>query len=350
MVQQIASIEEVQQFVRSAERVRVVGGGSKGNLSRQATLSLSGLSGVIEYDPAEFTFTAWAGTPISEIDAILAEHGQYLPFDPPLANQGATLGGTLAAGLSGPGRYRYGGVRDFVISGRVVTGDGQLVRGGAKVVKNAAGFDIPKLTVGSLGCFGILIDLSFKVFPRPEKTATLVAETGSMLAAQRMQECIVSQPLDLFSVDIEPSGKVMIRVGGLASGLAAKIARVRSLLASVDSLVVHQEDEQFWSGERDFEWVPRDTRLLKIPMLPGEILNMEARFDAIDSTIVRRYSVGGNVLYLAWPNTLAWDRLPVMDRGGLVLSGDAPVRWLGDWDQNIFFRRLRGIFDPAGKF
>ena len=124
MVQQVTSIEEVQQFVRSAERVRVVGGGSKDNLSRQAPLSLSGLSGVIDYEPAEFTFTAWAGTPVSEIDAILADHGQYLPFDPPLGKQGATLGGTLAAGLSGPGRYRYGGVRDFVISARMVTGGG----------------------------------------------------------------------------------------------------------------------------------------------------------------------------------------------------------------------------------
>jgi hypothetical protein len=165
-----------------------------------------------------------------------------------------------------------------------------------------------------------------------------------------MQECLIRQPLDLLSLNLEPGGTILVRVGGLASGIAAKIARIRSLLASAATLTVHEEDEHRWRCERDFEWLPRGARLLKIPILPGEILAMEARLDAIDSEILRRYSVGGNVLYLAWPNTLGWDRLPVMNRGGLVLFGDAPVRWLGDWDQNIFFRRLRGIFDPAGKF
>src|SRR5436190_11409249 len=114
------------------------------------------LSGMMEYDPAEFTFTALAGTPLAVVQKELAGNGQYLPFDPPLAAQGATLGGTVAAGLSGPGRLRYGGVRDFIVGVQWVDGSGTVIRGGGKVVKNAAGFDFPKLFTGSLGRLGIL--------------------------------------------------------------------------------------------------------------------------------------------------------------------------------------------------
>ncbi|MCB0114754.1 MAG: FAD-binding protein, partial [Caldilineaceae bacterium] len=148
----VESVAEIQDAVRSHDRVEVGGGGSKPVLSTQHTdaalLDLAALRGVTVYDPGEFTFTARAGTPLSEVQVMLAEKGQYLPFDPPLAEDGATLGGTVAAGLSGPGRLRYGGVRDFLIGVRFVDGRGEEVRGGGNVVKNAAGFDFPKLMVG----------------------------------------------------------------------------------------------------------------------------------------------------------------------------------------------------------
>ena len=165
------------------------GGGSKPGLSTPGddvtVLDMSGLRGVVEYEPNEFVFTALAGTPVAEVVAMLAEHGQYLPFDPPFAAAGATLGGAVASGLSGPGRYRYGGVRDFVIGVRFVDGLGQLVRGGGKVVKNAAGFDLPKLMVGSLGRLGALVELSFKVFPKPPAFATLRVDYPSLAAASK---------------------------------------------------------------------------------------------------------------------------------------------------------------------
>src|SRR6266851_2564262 len=155
MVIQPTNIDEVQKAVAESARVVVRGAGTKGGLCAPdgdaTVLDLSTLSGVLEYEPGEFTFTALAGTPVATVNRLLAEHGQYLPFDPPLVERGATLGGTVAAGLSGSGRYRFGGVRDFIIGVRFVDGQGQLVRGGGKVVKNAAGFDLPKLMVGSLG-------------------------------------------------------------------------------------------------------------------------------------------------------------------------------------------------------
>ena len=124
---------------------------------------------------SEFTFTALAGTPVREIAAALAERGQYLPFDPMLREAGATLGGTVAAGLSGPGRFRYGGLRDFILGVRFVDGEGRLLRLGGKVVKNAAGFDLPKFFVGSLGRFGVLAEMTFKVFPKRGRDAHAAA-------------------------------------------------------------------------------------------------------------------------------------------------------------------------------
>ena len=104
--------------------------------------STRALRGIVEYEPEEFTFTALAGTPVARDRARRwREQGQYLPFDPLLAEAGATLGGTVAAGVSGPGRFRYGGVRDFILGVRFVDGLGRLLRMGGKVVKNAAGFD-----------------------------------------------------------------------------------------------------------------------------------------------------------------------------------------------------------------
>src|SRR5688572_27540127 len=170
------SIDAVCAAVCGHRCVLPSGGGTKPALSRApdgvVRLDMRGLSGMVEYEPDEFTFTALAGTPLSVVQAELARHGQYLPFDPPLAAEGATLGGTVAAGLSGPGRLRYGGVRDFIVGVQWVDGGGALIRGGGKVVKNAAGFDFPKLFTGSMGRLGVLVEMTFKVFPSPAARVT----------------------------------------------------------------------------------------------------------------------------------------------------------------------------------
>ena len=143
-------------------------------------LDLAAITGIVEYAPSEFTITALAGTPIAELAATLAEHGQYLPFDPILIDAGATLGGTIAAGVSriGPRPLRR---HPRLHPGRAVPRRrGTLVRGGGKVVKNAAGFDLPKLMVGSLGSMGIVVEATLKVFPRAEVTATGLVDHASL--------------------------------------------------------------------------------------------------------------------------------------------------------------------------
>ena len=152
------------------------GGGTKPALSSvdaADVLDLSALVGITEYLPSEYTVTALAGTRLAEVESRLAAEGQYLPFDPLLVEAGGTVGGAVASGANGSGRFRYGGLRDFLLAVTFVDGRGEIVRGGAKVVKNAAGFDLPKLMVGSLGRLGVLIECTFKVFPHPERCATL---------------------------------------------------------------------------------------------------------------------------------------------------------------------------------
>ncbi|MEM7385473.1 MAG: FAD-binding protein, partial [Verrucomicrobiota bacterium] len=168
------TVDAVREVVRAEKSIRVLGAGSKPALADFGSgcrVSTSCLSGVLDYDPAEYTFTARAGTPVAEIQAMVEEKGQYLPFDPLFAGS-ATLGGTLAAGANGPGSFRFGGLRDFILGIRFVDGRGDLITGGGTVVKNAAGFDLPKFFAGSLGRFGILTELTFKVFPSPGETLT----------------------------------------------------------------------------------------------------------------------------------------------------------------------------------
>ena len=193
-------------------------------------VDLSTLQGVVDYQPDEYTFTARAGTPVAEIAAMLAEKGQYLPFDPPLGDRGATLGGTVAAGLSGAGRFRYGGIRDFLIGIRFVDGQGQEIRGGGAVVKNAAGFDFPKLFVGSLGRLGILTELTFKVFPQPPAFATVTADFGTLSDLLAALDAVTRSAIDLHAVDFCAGRGWMGAVGahwrtaGRVTGAGASLA------------------------------------------------------------------------------------------------------------------------------
>jgi glycolate oxidase FAD binding subunit len=156
-----SSVAAFAEAVRVTPNLIVVGGGTKPRLAEANSIytrvSTSGLCGIVEYQPDEYTITVLAGTPLREVIATLKAKGQFLPFDPLFVKAGATIGGAVAAGANGPGRFRFGGIRDFILGTRFVDGDGRVLRMGGKVVKNAAGFDLPKFLVGSLGRYGVLI-------------------------------------------------------------------------------------------------------------------------------------------------------------------------------------------------
>ncbi len=174
-----------------ALRPRTRGSGTKPALAiapshDRQPLDLRGLRGIVEYEPQEYTFTAY-GTPLAEVNDLLAANGQYLPSTPFV--EGATLGGTVASGLSGSGRLRYGGVRDFILGVRFVDGPGSAtVQGGGKVV-NAAGFDFPKLLTGSIGRLGVIVEVSFKVLPAPPAYRSLLVHFPKRFAGARSHLC-----------------------------------------------------------------------------------------------------------------------------------------------------------------
>jgi glycolate oxidase FAD binding subunit len=345
------SIEELQAALRELPWVCVRGGGSKPALSAVANVELSGLAGLVDYEPQEFTFTAYAGTPLASLQDILSRHGQFLPFDPVRVETGATLGGAIASGLSGPGRFRYGGIRDFVLGVLLVTGGGERVYGGGRVVKNAAGFDLPKLMVGSLGRLAVIVEVTCKVFPAPAKMVTLQVDYPTLDQALNDYLRLARLPLDLTCLDFEPPARLWIRFGGLAEAVPARLKRC--LDAVTGSAHVWHDDHALWRSVTEFQFVPPDCGLARVAITPSQIPRWEewCRGSGFDH---RRYSVGGHVLWLAVPQPHGWAALHtfLMQQGvSAVAALGSPFQpVLGKLPGGVFAERLRSVFDPQGKF
>jgi glycolate oxidase FAD binding subunit len=169
----------------------IQGGGSKAFYGRPVQgemLDTRSHRGVVAYEPTELVVTVKAGTPLAELESVLAEKGQYLAFEPPHFGGDATVGGMVAAGLSGPRRAQAGAVRDFVLGVRLMDGQGQALNFGGQVMKNVAGYDVPRLMAGSLGQLGLLLEVSLKVLPRPVAEATIRLETSQAKALALMNQ------------------------------------------------------------------------------------------------------------------------------------------------------------------
>lgn len=294
------TLNELAEAVRSAPRLLAVGARTKPGLSGLdwPKLAMTGLKGMVEYNPSEFTFTALAGTPVKEIASTLAERGQYLPFDPMLVDAGATLGGTVAAGLNGPGRFRFGGIRDFILGVRFVDGRGQLLRMGGKVVKNAAGFDLPKFFVGSMGRFGVLGELTFKVFPRRTTSLTLKLAAADIEAATRILTEAAHTRWELDALDLAPTGDVCARLAGPEPALTVLATEI--LARFPGEIFASEQAERQWAELREFSWAHPSGPLLKIALTPTEL---PALHKALGTIGEGRWhvSAGGNVAYVSFP-------------------------------------------------
>ena len=194
---------ELQQQVKHAFNnnlaLKIVGAGNKsflGLATEGELLSTQNHSGVISYEPSELVITARAGTPMKTIEELLDANGQYLPFEPPHYGETATIGGCIASGLSGPGRPWSGAVRDYMLGCKIINGKGEVLTFGGQVMKNVAGYDLSRLMVGSMGTLGLLLEVSIKVLPKPEKVVTLRSST-SFETAQKIWINWYRQPLPL---------------------------------------------------------------------------------------------------------------------------------------------------------
>jgi len=244
------SLEDLRERVREAagrgQALCIRGGGSKdfyGNAPRGEVLDTRGYAGVVSYEPTELVITARCGTSLLEIQDLLEKQNQVLPFEPPHFGAGATLGGCVAAGLSGPRRASAGAVRDAVLGARLVDGRGQLLSFGGQVMKNVAGYDVSRLLAGSLGTLGLIAEVSLKLLPRPAAERTLRFEMTQAKALESLNRW-AGQPLPV-SASAWCEGRLALRLSGAESALRAAARK----LGGKD--VAAEEAARFWAGVRE---------------------------------------------------------------------------------------------------
>lgn len=219
--------ERIRQAGAAGSKLSIRGGGSKdfyGNAVAASTLDVHEYTGLVDYQPRELTVTARAGTRLEVIEAALAKNNQMLPFESPHFGTAATLGGCVAAGLSGPRRPYSGAVRDAVLGARIMDGRGQVLRFGGQVIKNVAGYDVSRLMVGSMGTLGVVLEVSVKVLPCPESECTLMLEHPADQAVEIMNRWAAS-PLPL-SATVWRAGRLYVRLSGTESAVRAAIQKV----------------------------------------------------------------------------------------------------------------------------
>ena len=349
------SLEEVCEAVRAHRCVLPSRGGTKPALSRApddvVRLDMRHLSGMMEYEPTEFTFTALSGTPLAVVQAELAHHGQYLPFDPPLAAHGATLGGTVGAGLSGPGRLRYGGVRDFIVGVQWVDGSGTVIRGGGKVVKNAAGFDFPKLFTGSLGRLGVLTEMTFKVFPAPAARVTCEIQCRDLDDAVERLCFLGGQWWEVEALELIVAGenpRLLARFMGDEPALTERAQSVIAATGRDGRILTSAESAPLWDDIAALRMGDHGAPLAKVPLTPLRIVPLEAALAGTAAS--RHYSMAGNLAWIAGLDAAALD--PILrgeNLSAVMLRGDGPLR-PGIHPSTAVEAKVKTAMDPDGKF
>lgn len=261
-------VEEWRERIAAAQRthrpLRLRAGGTKdfyGEALDGEILELSAWRGIVHYEPSELVLTARCGTPLHEIEATLADHGQFLAFEPPSFGSTSTIGGVVAAGLSGPRRAFAGAARDFVLGTRLLNAQGELLRFGGEVMKNVAGFDVSRLLCGSLGILGILTEVSLKVLPRPRAEQTLRLELPADAAIDSFNRWAAT-PLPL-SGAAWWQGCAWVRLSGAAPAVQAACTQLGG------ERLGGAESQTFWDGLRHCRLPPFRHQVLWRVSLPS---------------------------------------------------------------------------------
>jgi glycolate oxidase FAD binding subunit len=237
--------ERVLTAVRTRRPLRLRGAGSKdfyGESLAGEVLELAAWRGIVDYEPSELVITARCGTPLSELEDVLAARDQFLAFEPPAFDADPTIGGVIATGLSGPRRMYAGGARDFVLGTRLLNGEGELLRFGGQVMKNVAGFDVSRLLCASLGTLGVITEVSLKVLPRPRAEATVRFELPAAAAVDAFNRW-AAQPLPL-SAAAWWRGAAWVRLSGAPPAVRAARERIGG------ELIAETEARDFWESVR----------------------------------------------------------------------------------------------------
>ena len=239
-------IEQVDHARSHQVPVDIRGGGTKtfyGGPPNGEPLDVTGLAGISSYEPTELVVTVRAGTRLSELEAALDEHGQCLPFEPPRFSPGGTVGGMVAAGLSGPARANVGTVRDHVLGATLLNGRGEVLTFGGQVAKNVAGYDVSRLIVGSLGILGVICEVSLKVLPIHRATTTLRFDWDENRALEQLNVW-ASQPLPV-NASAWHDGRLHVRLAGAAAAVSAACGKLGGAAVAPDAAMT------WWLSLRD---------------------------------------------------------------------------------------------------
>lgn len=341
--------QELAEAVRTATGPLVVRGGGTRGLGAPAgeVLETGGLSGVVLYEPGALTLVARAGTPVAEVEALLASEGQRLAFEPPdlrglLGRQGvSTIGGVVAANASGPRRVQAGACRDFLLGVRFVDGMGRSVKNGGRVMKNVTGYDLVKLLAGSQGTLGVLTEVSLKVLPVPPAQATLVLEGLSDSGAVAAMAKALGSPYDVTGAAHWPGRGTFLRIEGLAAQVAYRAGRLQALLGG------RVEPESPWREIRDVApFHGRAGDVWRLSVKPSDAPGLVAKADA--QAVL--YDWGGGLVWLLVPEgTGLRERLgDFAGHGTLIRGTGGPVFQPEPAPVAALTAGLRAQFDPRG--
>ena len=344
----------------NASKVRFVGGGTKSSWGNPVDdvdvhLSTGELNRIVEHNAGDLTVVVEAGLGVGTLQSTVAKEGQMLAldaFDP----GGATVGGMVAAGDSGPLRHRYGPIRDLVLGVTVVLADGTVAKSGGKVIKNVAGYDLGKLFSASLGSLGLIVRVALRLHPRPPRTVTLVASAASPDALQSAALAVAALPLEMDSFDLSWSsgvGALLARFGGAAPD--GRAVKAREGLAGIDvDAEITDDDGGLWLEQARAQR-SADGVALKISSLPTEAAGILSAAESVGGRVVGRAALG-----LYWvtldgaPGDLvaAIDELRTAVRPWHLVVTDAPddVRrkidvW-GEPSAGALMQRIKQQFDP----
>lgn len=313
-----AAAEIVREAAGRSEPLRLVGGGTKAGIGRpaqdEATLSARALTGITLYEPAEMVVAARAGTPLAEVQALLAERGQMLPFEPVdyrrlMGSSGEpSFGAVAATNNSGPRRINAGAARDSLIGVRFVNGRGEAIKSGGRVMKNVTGLDLVKLMAGSWGTLGLLTEVTFKVLPVQERVATLAfADLDDARAVEALSAALGS-PFELTGAAHLPAGiggrqaRTLMRIEGFSTSVDYRLGELSRLLKryGAPDVIEHEAGAPLWAEIRDVVPIaePRDAAIWRISTAPGQGPALTA---AIAAAREARwfYDWGGGLIWLS---------------------------------------------------
>jgi glycolate dehydrogenase FAD-binding subunit len=292
-------------------RVRVVGAGTKrrwaADPAAAVELSTAGLDRVVEHNAGDLTAVLEAGVPLARAQQQFAAAGQMLALDPPDPG-GATIGGIVATNDSGPLRARYGGARDLVVGMRVALADGTVAKSGGKVIKNVAGYDLAKLFTGSFGTLGAILEVSVRLHPLPQSTATAVGHTRSPQLLASGAAALTHARLEQLGLDVRwaaGAGMVLARFAGSTGRAQAEAARALLGHAGLEAELA-LEDEALWNAQRDAQRSPSGL-VVKVSALQTDLSELASIAERHGATLVGRAAVG-----------LFWMRLDEGDFGALL--------------------------------